>query len=545
MTYILVFLSLSGGSFLFWTIIGIFRWTTEQFHSEKNTRISQAITAFLITIHTVLLGTFLLWYLKGTTSASTPIFIGIISIISAWTFSLHVFLRTRTKHGGKAIFILSFFATGILLPHILNELLFPFPLRSFAALILLFCLIIFSAIFFSIKKTLGSIPSQENIFPITTDEVAAIIPAHNEEIGILRTIESLARVIPRKNIYVASDASTDNTVAVSRKENVNVLDIWPNKGKAGALLHTITTENLRNRYKVITLVDADSEISPLYMERGLPLFNDPSVVTVAGHAVSAWTPHTKPSLEMFFPAYRTKFYRVLQAAFRYGQTWKYTSVTPIAPGFCSMYRTSIIDKIDITAPNLVIEDFNMTFEVHHKKLGRIAYHPEVYGVTDDPHSFKDYIKQVKRWDLGFWQTVRRHGVWPSFFWLSMVVYLFELFLYSIFFISLPIIIFTLITRGFEPFIIGPILGSSWSFSFFDIIISVFFVDYILTTLVAWYEKKPMLLLYGIGFPIIRYIDAWLFLYTIPLGLFVRSNGRWVSPKRLERQTNTGTATQTG
>ncbi|HEX9058815.1 MAG TPA: glycosyltransferase, partial [Clostridia bacterium] len=47
-------------------------------------------------------------------------------------------------------------------------------------------------------------------------DIAAIIPAHNEEKTIRRTLSALLKIIPKKNIYVASDNSTDRTNKIVR-----------------------------------------------------------------------------------------------------------------------------------------------------------------------------------------------------------------------------------------------------------------------------------------------------------------------------------------
>ena len=223
---------------------------------------------------------------------------------------------------------------------------------------------------------------------------------------------------------------------------------------------------------------------------------------------------------------------------RYGQNWKYFNATFIIPGSPSIYRASALRHLEIDAPGLIIEDFNMTFEFQKKRLGRVAYDPRVFGVHHDPYTFRDYTKQIRRWNLGFWQTVRRNGIWPSFFWLSTGAFLAELLLYSLLVVSLPLILLWFLFTGFQPFPMP--LGGSFTLtrelSFFDIIFGVFVVDYLMTVVAAAFEKKPILLLYGPAFFFLRYVDAAIYLYTIPLAFFGKSSsGRWASPVRRPSQ----------
>lgn len=366
---------------------------------------------------------------------------------------------------------------------------------------------------------------------IRVADVAVVIPAHNEEIALPKCIAALKAIIPARQIYVASDGSKDATVSIARSMGCRALDIRPNGGKAKAIDRAIRHYRLCERFKAVLIQDADSEIDPHYLDHALPLFDDPGVSVVAGHVLSRWRDQRLPTLDMLFAAYRTRLYRILQTAFQYGQSWKWTSVSYIAPGFASMYRTHALTQIDITAPGLVIEDFNMTFEVQHKGLGRVAYTPRARCSSEDPFNLSDYRKQVQRWYLGFWQTVRRHGVWPSRFWLSLGGLLAELLVISIFALALPLAVLAYLATGLEEpaFSIGQLAIRPVS----PVILLALFlaVDYALTLVVAVIERRPSLMLYGIAFPAIRLLDAALFLRALVKSFTAKSDGRWVSPAR--------------
>ncbi|WP_279402515.1 glycosyltransferase family 2 protein [Arthrobacter sp. JCM 19049] len=126
-------------------------------------------------------------------------------------------------------------------------------------------------------------------------------------------------------------------------------------------------------------------------------------------------------------AYRERLYQVVQVLMKYGQAMPKANVVNIVPGFASMYRARVLPEIDIAAKGLTIEDFNMTFEVHAKKLGRIAFHPSAaVAYTQDPDNLRDYTKQVRRWTLGYWQTIKRHGLHWGKFWIVQALFVMEL-----------------------------------------------------------------------------------------------------------------------
>jgi cellulose synthase/poly-beta-1,6-N-acetylglucosamine synthase-like glycosyltransferase len=366
---------------------------------------------------------------------------------------------------------------------------------------------------------------------LSVKDVAVVIPAHNEEVALPKCLRAILRIIPAEQVHVASDGSKDRTVEIARAAGCRVLDIQPNGGKARALDAAIRHFGLCETYRVVLIQDADSEIDPHYLERGLPLFDDEAVAVVAGHVLSRWRLDRRFGLDLVYTAYRTRLYRVLQAVFQYGMSWKPASVSYIAPGFASMYRTSALAQIDITAPGLVIEDFNMTFEVQRKKLGRIAYTPAARCTSEDPFSLRDYCKQVQRWYLGFWQTVLRHGVWPSLFWLSLGFLLVELVVVAGFLVVLPVALAASLAAGSPGLAFSPLDLSFHEISPLAALLLFLAVDYCVTIIVAIVDRRPVLLAYGLAFPALRLLDAALFLRALVLSFTAKSDGRWKSPER--------------
>ena len=367
---------------------------------------------------------------------------------------------------------------------------------------------------------------------ITVHETAAIIAAHNEELSIENTIRSLQKMLPSENIYVGSDGSTDRTVEISRSLGVNVADIQPNRGKAKVLRYLLRRFNLYYRYKAVTIVDADIEFNDKYYHHILPLFNDPTVAAAIGRSIPPWKTSRKLEWAMLFTAFRTRLYKVLQFGLRYGQTWRYLCATAIIPGAYGTYRTSVLKEIDIYAPDLIIEDFNMTFAVHHQRLGRIAFNLRAHIYGQQPYTMRDYIKQVKRWYIGFWQTVFRHGFWPSFFWFTMFLYTLEMIFYSFFMISVPVLFVAFLLNSFEPITtINLFPFSRITITFQDLVATLLLVDALITLVIAILIKRPQMLIYWPGFIVIRWVDSLVWLLSIPVAFFKKSTGQWVSPQR--------------
>lgn len=85
-------------------------------------------------------------------------------------------------------------------------------------------------------------------------------------------------------------------------------------------------------------------------------------------------------------------------------------VVAIAPGCASLYRSDVLKQLDFSCRTLT-EDFDLTLQIHHKKLGRVVYVPKAKVITQDPPTFLDYWKQVTRWHTGFWQNIFLHKVY--------------------------------------------------------------------------------------------------------------------------------------
>ncbi|WP_017595221.1 glycosyltransferase [Nocardiopsis potens] len=368
--------------------------------------------------------------------------------------------------------------------------------------------------------------------------MAVIIPAHNEEPVIDGAIASALRLFNRWDIYVVSDSSHDATADIAAETGVNVLELLSNRGKAGAIEAVITEFDLTENYDAVLILDADTELDERYVEGARRQLSEQGVAAVAGFVVAEWKPQERTLVGRLISAYRDRLYWMLQYLMRFGQTWRFTSVTFIVPGFASVYRSDVLKRLDINPKGLVIEDFNMTFEVHHKRLGRISMRPDTRAYCQDPFTMRDYVKQVRRWTLGFWQTVRRHGVWPSLFWFALFFYILEVLLVAVLLIATVLLgVFMLVPELTG----GAVLGLGFYAAGYDaveavlplatIAVGLFIPDYVLTCVMATIRRRPSYLVYGLFFLPMRVIDSFLTLRTIPQAWTASSDGRWTSPTR--------------
>ena len=368
------------------------------------------------------------------------------------------------------------------------------------------------------------------------EDVAVLIPAHNEGAVLGDSLRAASALLPPSNIHVVSDGSTDHTADIAAQSGVHVLELSPNRGKAGALLAAIQHFELARNFRIVVLLDADTRPAADYLKTGLPLFDDPDVVAVAGRAKCLMDPPPRTWMGRFLVAYRARLFEVVQLLLKYGQAARWANAVYIVPGCASMYRADILSRIDIATPGLVIEDFNMTFEVHAKKLGRIAFRPDAaVAYVQEPDTPRDYVRQIRRWTLGYWQTVRLHGLHIGRFWVALVLQIVELISASvILLLTLPLMLFavyseTLADTYGNPEVMGRelvgMLGPQY------VLLGFLLPDLLLTVFAAITLRRPGLLLLAPLFPAMRLVDAYVCLRSIPTAWRTHSSGSWISPTR--------------
>jgi len=232
------------------------------------------------------------------------------------------------------------------------------------------------------------------------DTLCVVIPARNEELLVSRCIESvLAAGVPANQIYVVNDCSTDSTGAVlAGIEGINVLTNEQRLGKSVGICSLITHFKLHERFAYLSLLDADSSVAPAYFDEVLSTFqNDPEFVVVCGAPRSG--------RHNWLTAFRALEYMLSARMYRPGQDA--LGMITVAPGCAATYRTSILQRLEWNGGTLV-EDMDLTVQVHRKALGRIGFAKDAIAYTQDPRRLRDYAGQITRWHSGTWQVMKRH-----------------------------------------------------------------------------------------------------------------------------------------
>ncbi|MFD6137003.1 glycosyltransferase family 2 protein, partial [Isoptericola sp. NPDC060257] len=114
-----------------------------------------------------------------------------------------------------------------------------------------------------------------------TPRVTVLVPAHDEEEALPRTLRSLAdQTLRPGRVVVVADNCSDATTDVARAHGADVVETSGNRDrKAGALNQALR----RVRTDLVLVLDADTTITPRFVEDGLRLLDSrPSLGAVGG-----------------------------------------------------------------------------------------------------------------------------------------------------------------------------------------------------------------------------------------------------------------------
>lgn len=232
--------------------------------------------------------------------------------------------------------------------------------------------------------------------------VVAVIPAHNEEASVGRTVRSLrAQTVKVNRVLVVADNSTDRTVAVARKAGARTMVTRNNTHrKAGALNQALATLRLAPGDFVLVM-DADTELVPTFVARALEDLRDPRVGAVG--AVFRGE-HPRGYLQ---------FMQRLEWA-RYAEQIARTGKTFVLSGTAALIRWEALVSVreargHFYDPHSITEDSRITLDL--KQLGwRVTSPVECRATTEMMPTLRLLFLQRRRWYLGALQNVTACGL---------------------------------------------------------------------------------------------------------------------------------------
>lgn len=303
--------------------------------------------------------------------------------------------------------------------------------------------------------------------------VSIIVPAYNEEVTAVKTIESLLKTAYKDfEIIFINDGSKDKTYEVVQKAygddpRVMVLD-KPNGGKASALNFGIT----HARHDFVVCIDADTQLRDDAVYHLMSYFTDDEIGAVAGtvkvgndnNIITSWQ-----SIE----------YITAQNMDR--RAFDLINSITVVPGAIGAFRKSAVFKAGGFTTDTLAEDCDLTMRI--LKSGYIIKNcAEAVAYTEAPETINALLKQRFRWSYGvmqsFWKN--RNALFnKKYKYFGMV--------------GMPnILIFQIILPLFSPladlFMIFGLLGDKPGKILLYYIVFVL-IDFIVGVIAFWMEKE--------------------------------------------------------
>ena len=231
--------------------------------------------------------------------------------------------------------------------------------------------------------------------------LVVVIPAHNEEIGITKTLLSLQSCNPslsNQDIYVIADNCTDNTAAVSEEMGVNVL-VRVNeeeRGKGYALNYAFSHLQALDEYDAFLIVDADTTVDANFISSYQALFVLGADAGQCSYRVDQYQTNTRTRL-MNIAFLGINHLRPL------GREKAGLSVGILGNGFGLSANT--LEELPYDSYSIVEDlEYHLRLIRAGKKVEFLA-HTAVY--SEMPSTAKDAESQRARWEGGRFKMIRQ------------------------------------------------------------------------------------------------------------------------------------------
>jgi len=242
--------------------------------------------------------------------------------------------------------------------------------------------------------------------PVELPFISILIPAHNEELVIERTLRKLfASDYPaeRLEIIVINDGSTDQTASVLARlaadyPSLIVMDVPPQeggRGKAAVLNRALK----RARHELIAIYDADNQPEPSSLRYLATQFVwDPSLGAALGKFRTL--NRDKNMLTRFINIEGLSFQWIVQAG-----RWKLLKVATL-PGTNFIVRKAVLTEVGGWDEAALTEDAELSLRILEAGY-LIKFVPYAVTWEQEPENLATWFRQRTRWARGNFYLMRK------------------------------------------------------------------------------------------------------------------------------------------
>jgi cellulose synthase/poly-beta-1,6-N-acetylglucosamine synthase-like glycosyltransferase len=236
--------------------------------------------------------------------------------------------------------------------------------------------------------------------------VSVMIPAWNEERGLLDTIRTLLKSTYRNvEIIVVNDGSTDGSDSLMRKflekydaqkktNKINIVYHYKENGGKGAALNTAIELATGD---ILVSIDADCVVMPETISNFVKPFVDPSVMAAVGNVKVGNTDHlvgVVQYLEFLFSFYFKKADSVMNTIYIIG-------------GAAGAFRKEVFEVVGRYNTKNITEDIELSVRIQRAGM-RTVYADDAIVYTEGASRITDLMKQRLRWKRGRFETFFDH-----------------------------------------------------------------------------------------------------------------------------------------
>lgn len=255
-------------------------------------------------------------------------------------------------------------------------------------------------------------PSYEPTFSL-------IVPAHNEENVIARTIEMFLKTdypSNKKEIIIVNDASKDKTLQIAAEYASKIIDSETgNIQTTDSKFENVTLVNRKvggkgkayvvndgKRYasgQILFFIDADVRLTSNVFRMAARHFKDPKVGAVAGY-VDVFG--KKEMLNKFIDFESVTAQKIMRQGF---DTF---GVHYVIPGGCAIFRKEIVDAVGGYQHDTLAEDTDITWRISTETNATIRFDPSIVVLADEPTTLVSLWNQRVRWARGNMGVTLKH-----------------------------------------------------------------------------------------------------------------------------------------
>jgi cellulose synthase/poly-beta-1,6-N-acetylglucosamine synthase-like glycosyltransferase len=234
--------------------------------------------------------------------------------------------------------------------------------------------------------------------------ITVVIPAYNEEMGVIRTVRSvMANTYTRTQIIVVDDGSKDKTLRMLRnfqRQHKGVFTVvhQANAGKAAAINRAV---QYWAKGSLVMVVDADSLLAPDAIANMVAHFRDRKNIATASNVKII------PTRSLLGVAQRLEYL----ISYRMKRSLTTLNMEYIVGGVGSTFRRSALLKTGLYDTDTMTEDIDLTVKLirhYGNKSYRVHYAADSVAYTEHVLTFKSLVKQRFRWKYGRFQTLLKN-----------------------------------------------------------------------------------------------------------------------------------------